>query len=72
MISATSGKRPSRSFEKSTVSPSSTSNWLFLPETVVAARPVCSRISAARLAARSSYPPQTGQKWMRISLTARG
>jgi hypothetical protein len=53
-ISAGSGKRPSRTLEKISVSPSKTSNWFDCPTTACALRPVCAVISAARLAARGS------------------
>jgi hypothetical protein len=54
MISSCSGKRPSRSLEKISVPSASTSNWLFLPETISASCCVFALSSAARLAARLS------------------
>jgi hypothetical protein len=58
--SPSSGKRPSSCFEK-IVSPfTTTSYWLFAPSRGVASNPF-SVNSAARLAARRSYPLQTGQ-----------
>jgi hypothetical protein len=49
-------------FEKSSVPSTTTSNWLRCPGVMVAAAPVLEVISAARLAARVSYPLQVGQK----------
>jgi hypothetical protein len=55
-----SGNRCSLCFEKTT-SPSRTmSNCPFVPLVAVASMPLAFS-SAARLAARSSYPPQVGQ-----------
>jgi hypothetical protein len=54
MISSVSGQRPSRSFEKISLPPAITSNWLFAPETGAASCEVLSFSSAARLAARWS------------------
>src|SRR5581483_5714116 len=58
--SPSSGQRPSRSFEKTVTPSATTSYWLFAPSRAAASNP-CSRSSAARLAARRSYPLQTGQ-----------
>jgi hypothetical protein len=58
--SPSSGQRPSFSFEKISSPSAKTSYWDFLPARVEASIPL-SFSSAARLAARRSYPLQTGQ-----------
>ncbi len=52
-ISPSSGKRPSRCFEKTTVPSATTSYWLFAPSIAAASCPLALS-SAARLAARRS------------------
>ena len=67
--SSRSGKRRASCFEKTSSPSRSTSNWLLSPGVTDVSKP--SRVnSAARLAARSSYPFQTGQ--YRISTLMRG
>ena len=59
-ISSSSGKRPCSCFEKTSLPSESTSYWLFSPGVIEAAIPLPFS-TAARLAARRSYPSQTGQ-----------
>ena len=55
------GKCPTRCFENTIRPSATTSNWLFSPAMSPGVEPLrCN--TAARLAARSSYPDQTGQK----------
>ena len=58
--SPSSGNRPSCCFEKISSPSATTSYWDFSPSRVEASIPF-SFSSAARLAARRSYPLQTGQ-----------
>ena len=60
-ISPSSGKRPTACFENSRSPSTRTSNCERRPGVVVASTPTASTSSAARLAARWSYPLQVGQ-----------
>jgi hypothetical protein len=60
-ISSSSGKRPTACFEKRMLPSATTSNCPLPPGVVVTWIPVLASISAARLAARVSYPLQVGQ-----------
>jgi len=60
-ISPSSGKRPFACFEKTTSPSATTSNCDRAPGIAFASTLSAWETSAARLAARVSYPPQVGQ-----------
>jgi hypothetical protein len=69
--SSCSGNRPACLFENTVLPSTTTSNCPDAPASIAAACSVCSLISAARLAARRSYPLQTGQYRISTSLMPR-